>query len=50
VTLTIETAADADIALVEGWESRFYLHKRRIPVLEVRLPVPSQVRTIVEYA
>lgn len=38
-----------ELCLVEGSESRFYLQRDRLPVLEVRVPVPAVVETRVSF-
>lgn len=48
--LTVESeAGTAELRIVEGAESRYYLDKTSLPVLEIRVPVPSAIRTIIEY-
>lgn len=49
-TYVLRVTADIPIQrleLVEGWESRYYLHKNPIPVLEVELTDPGTVETLV---
>jgi hypothetical protein len=36
--------------LVEGSESRFYLHRRPLQVVEISLPVPATVRTTIAFS
>ena len=44
--LTIEgTMSIKSIALVQGWESRYYLHKSEAPILEVVVEYPGQIRS-----
>jgi hypothetical protein len=48
-TFVLRVTADTPIQrleLVEGWESRYYLHKDSIPVLEVELTDPGTVETL----
>jgi hypothetical protein len=46
ITISISpSAAIADIALVGGEESRYYLEKSALPVLEVRMAKPGSVTT-----
>lgn len=42
-TIEVDTPAGAEIRLTHGWESRAYLERTPIPVLEVRLPAPRSV-------
>lgn len=50
VTLTVSTAAKiVRLAIVEGWESRHYLQRTPIPVLEIEVDAPSEIRTTVEW-
>ncbi|MDQ3082452.1 MAG: hypothetical protein M3R07_09600, partial [Gemmatimonadota bacterium] len=42
--------ADVALELCEGWESRFYLRKAPLPVLEAKFRVPAIVTTFVEFA
>ena len=40
--------ADVDISslkVVDGWESRYYLQKTRLPILEVELRNPGTITT-----
>lgn len=48
ITLTI-TAPHADIRLTQGWESRYYLQKTRVPVLEVTTTHPGTITTKVSF-
>lgn len=50
IRLSIDSGEPHRITLRKGKESLFYLHKSDLPVLEVQLPVPSTVRTIIEFA
>ena len=43
------TDADIDAQLVSGWESLFYLHRSRIPVLQVTLRSPTTLETEVTF-
>jgi hypothetical protein len=48
--LTVESDAPSmTLRLVEGLESRYYLQKSPLPVLEILLPVPARVRTSVHF-
>lgn len=48
--LTVESdAASMDLRLVEGTESRYYLQKSAVPVLEIRVPVPATVQTRISF-
>ena len=38
------------MALLEGWESRYYLHKNPIPVLEVEVTAPGTIKTLLAAA
>lgn len=50
VQISVEAdAAPLELRLVEGWESRHYLEKTSLPVLEVALAVPSVVTTRVSF-
>lgn len=49
VSLTIDAGDDARVTLTQGWESPFYLEKTPLPVLEVLLPLPARVHTVVEF-
>ncbi|WP_338446754.1 heparinase II/III-family protein [Pelagerythrobacter marensis] len=45
-TIEVESATSPmDLRLVEGMESRFYLHKTPLPVLEIHLVTPALVTT-----
>lgn len=48
--LSVRSAdADIDTQLVTGWESHFYLHRSRIPVLQVTLKSPATVETEIAF-
>lgn len=50
IRLTVE--ADVPIkrmALVEGWESRYYLQKTPLPVLEIEVDSPGVLRSVIEW-
>ncbi len=50
VRLTVVTDLPVDrMALAEGWESRYYLQKTALPVLEVEVSQAGTIRTIVEW-
>ncbi|WP_369959536.1 heparinase II/III-family protein [Pseudomonas benzenivorans] len=50
-TLTIEASMPiARIELVEGWESRYYLDKEQVPVLEVEVHQPGSLTTEYRWA
>ncbi|GAB4247142.1 MAG: hypothetical protein Kow0054_01900 [Deferrisoma sp.] len=37
------------VRVVKGWESRFYLQKSELPVLEVEIKAPGRIDTLVEW-
>lgn len=44
----LEISADVPIvrhAIIDGWESRYYLHKTTIPILEVEVREPGTITT-----
>lgn len=48
--LSIESdVSSIELRLIEGSESRHYLQKTPLPVLEIRVPVPATVRTCVSF-
>lgn len=50
IRLTVE--ADVPIkrmAMVEGWESRYYLQKTPLPVLEIEVDSPGVLRSVIEW-
>lgn len=50
VKLTITTELPIDrIALVEGWESRYYFQKSSLPVVEVEVSRPGVIRSVIEW-
>ena len=51
-TLTLTVTASMPVArceLVEGWESRHYLEKTTVPVLEVEFRQPGSITTEVRW-
>jgi hypothetical protein len=43
---TLAISANVDIKrieLIDGWESRFYMNKTRLPVLEIEVTEPSKI-------
>ena len=48
IRVTTDTAVRR-LALVDGWESRYYLHKAHLPVLEVESEVPARLTTEVRF-
>lgn len=50
VRLTINTDLPVKrIELVQGWESRYYLQKTPLPVLEIEVSRPGVIRSIIEW-
>lgn len=50
VSLAIATtAAVVRMEIVEGWESRYYLKRTQLPVLEVELASPGNIKTTIEW-
>lgn len=48
--LTISTDLPVErMALVQGWESRYYLQKTPLPVLEIEVSKPCAIRSIIEW-
>lgn len=46
-TLTVDGDAPFDrVQLVEGWESRYYMRKTPVPVLEIEIHQPGTLRTV----
>jgi hypothetical protein len=45
--ITISANVKIEVALEEGWESRYYFEKARIPVIRILIP-PDQARVITE--
>ena len=52
-TIQITVKTDLPIVrlqLVEGWESRYYLQKTTLPVLEVEVSQAGSIKTVIEWA
>lgn len=50
ISLTISsTTKFVRLEVVEGWESRYYLQRAPLPVLEVEIAEPGNIRTTVEW-
>lgn len=48
--LTISTELPVKrMALVQGWESRYYLRKTPLPVLEIEVSRPGSIRSVIEW-
>lgn len=47
LSIIVESDVDADVALVEGWESRHYHVKTALPVLEVTVHASCRVTTMI---
>lgn len=49
ISIEVESESEVDIRIVEGYESRYYYQKTKLPVIEVITRQPSTITTIIKY-